>query len=353
MASIDLKGVHIVHSKGRVYAYAWRGGPRIKAPVGTPEFVKEYVDLTAAKKAPAKGTIKALVLAWQQTKKWTEPYERGGMSDSTKVNWQRWVAEIEAEFGQLKVRRFDDPEIRKAIRRWRGKWQETPRAADVAKTVLSALLSYAVEEGMLSTNPCFGVPNLYEKADRSDVIWTPDDVKAFCNVASKELAWALRLACLTGLRQADLLQLSWSNVKPTTIERATGKSGNKRTAVIPIYPELRELLDEIPKRSTIILTNQDAAPWKGGFRSSFGKAKEKAGVGHLHFHDARGTFATRAYVAGFKPREIAQILAWSEDKVDAILDRYVRKDEVIADLVKRLSENDPGTESVKPGVKPT
>jgi hypothetical protein len=45
----------------------------------------------------------------------------------------------------------------------------------MAKQVLSALLSFAVEEGRLAANPCFGIANLY-KNDRSEIIWTDDDM---------------------------------------------------------------------------------------------------------------------------------------------------------------------------------
>jgi transposase len=43
----------------------------------------------------------------------------------------------------------------------------------------------------------------------------------------------------------------------------------------------------------------------------------------LHFHDLRGTAATRFYVAGLSTRVIAKILAWSEDQVERIIRRYV------------------------------
>jgi hypothetical protein len=37
---------------------------------------------------------------------------------------------------------------------------------------------------------------------------------------------------------------------------------------------------------------------------------------------ARGSFATKAYLAHFSIREIAELLAWSEDKVERIINRY-------------------------------
>jgi hypothetical protein len=42
MVRIDLKGIAKVTAKGRVYWYAWRGGPRLSGEPGTAEFVASY-----------------------------------------------------------------------------------------------------------------------------------------------------------------------------------------------------------------------------------------------------------------------------------------------------------------------
>ena len=111
---------------------------------------------------------------------------------------------------------------------------------------------------------------------------------------------------------------------------------------MPITSELRELLDEIPKRSTTILTSSDRRPWtEDGFGSSFWKAKCDAGVHaakKLRFHDLRGTAATRFHRAGLSNRAIAEIMGWSEIQVDRMLDRYVKRDEIILDQIERLEE---------------
>ena len=39
MVEVALKGVFKVKAKGRVYYYAWRGGPRLTGEPGSPEFV--------------------------------------------------------------------------------------------------------------------------------------------------------------------------------------------------------------------------------------------------------------------------------------------------------------------------
>jgi integrase len=56
-------------------------------------------------------------------------------------------------------------------------------------------------------------------------------------------------------------------------------------------------------------------------------AKISAGMSErdLHFHDLRGTAATKFYVAGLSIRVIAEILAWCEDQVERIIRRYVAR----------------------------
>lgn len=40
----------------------------------------------------------------------------------------------------------------------------------------------------------------------------------------------------------------------------------------------------------------------------------------------------------FSTREIAELLAWSEDRVERIIDRYVRKDALLRDRIRRMDE---------------
>lgn len=341
MPMVEIKGAHRVTSKGRVYWYAWRGkdAPRIYATPGTQAFLDELAEKLNAHKAPDKRTVKGLCARWRASDFWQHPPEKGGIAHSTRKNWSPWLSTIEEKFGALSVAQFDRPQIKPIIRKWRNKYKATPRAADMAKQVLSALLTFAVDEGDLQLNPCIGMPNFYHN-DRSEIIWEEDDLARLTMSASAEIGRAAHLASLTGLRQSDLLKLSWSHVGALAIELRTGKSGEKKTATIPMYGELRDFLASLPQRSTAVLTNQDGFPWKSGFTSSWNKAMLASGLseGELHFHDLRGTAATRMYVGGIKVREIASIFAWSEDKVERIIARYVNRDALLKDMIRRLDE---------------
>jgi integrase len=93
--------------------------------------------------------------------------------------------------------------------------------------------------------------------------------------------------------------------------------------------------------ATTILTNSKRRPWTpDGFGSSFHSAKKEAGISDkgLHFHDLRGTAATNFYIAGLSIRVIAEILAWSEDKVERIIRRYVARGAATKDAIRQLNE---------------
>jgi integrase len=241
--------------------------------------------------------------------------------------------------------------MRRSIIKWRNRYAATPRAADMGIQVFSRLLSFGMEEGRLLNNLCFKLGRIYV-ADRSNLIWTEADLERLAKHASAEVMQAARLAALTGLRQTDLLRLCWTHIDANSIQVRTGKSRGRKTADVPIYADLRAYLDGLPRRAITVLVNTDGHPWKTGFGSSWGEAKRAAGLDLLHFHDLRGTAATRFYMGGQSIREIANTMAWSEDQVEALINRYVKRDELMLDRIRRLDENARGTPPVKPGVKP-
>ncbi len=330
MVMVELKGLHRVKSKGQIYYYAWRGGPRLKSEFGTPAFFAEWESIKDTGYVADKRKFATWVELYRRSPEFKE------LAESTRDNWDPWLDRISAEFGDLSVAQFDRPQIRPVIRHWRDKWRDKPRTADYGKQVLSRVISYAIAEGVLKFNPCPNIPNLYH-GDRSEIIWTHDDLEHLCKFASKEVEWVARLAALTGMRQGDLLKLSWSHIGKHHIEIRTGKSGGRRRALVPLTKEVKDLIASIPKRSTRVLTNSDGQPWKG-FGSSWRETIIRAGMQDrdLHFHDFRGTGATNLFRAGFTMREIAQSMAWSEDKVERLIDRYVKMDEIMADRVRRL-----------------
>lgn len=333
---VDYKRLHILRKDGRIrYVYAWRGGPRILAEIGTPEFHVEYMAARALRAVPDASKFRAVIIAYKTSHDWQR------LAETTRRNWSRWLDRIMLRFGGLPTSAFDRPDlIRKHIRQWRAEWvaESGPRAGDYGVQVLSRVLSYAIDPmGKISANPCEGIKHVYRN-ERADIIWSDADI-ATLKAASPEVGHAVDLAALTGLRVGDLIRLSWSHVQGETIIISTGKSRHRREAIVPIYDDLRQMLASIPKRSTAILTNSRKRPWTAdGLNSSFTAAMVASGLKDrdLHFHDLRGTAATKFYIAGLSERVIAEIMGWEEDQVARIIRRYVSRDAATKAVIRQL-----------------
>jgi integrase len=336
MAQREVKGLHRVVVKGREYWYAGRerGAPRIRGEYGTPDFWASFDEAIRDRHIPEPGKFRALVTLF----KGSTDYDK--LAASTKAHWSLWLDRIGEHFGTLSIAAFDNPKVRQIIRQWRNTYASTPRAADMGVQVLSRVCAHAVDPlGKLATNPCEGIKALYT-SDRSDIIWTDADITRIKPHCTPEITDAIDLAAVTGLRRGALLRLAWSHVHESEncIEMPV-LSGHKRTGIIPLYDELREVLARIPKRSPLVLTNSNGRPWtNGAFGNMFGRAKRAAGIGsERHFHDFRGTAATRFYVAGLSERVIAEIMGWSEDNVAKIIRKYVDRSAATKAVIRQLN----------------
>jgi integrase len=332
---VELRGVAKVTAKGRTYYYAWRGGPRLRGEPGSPEFHASYNEAIESRRTPEPGRFKSLVVLYKGSTEYSK------LAETTRKNWSPWLDRMADYFGDLRIAQFDRPEkIRPAIRRWRNQWADKPRTADYGMQVLSRVLSYAVDPlGKIAGNPCEGIKKLHDGSDRASRIWTDEHIAQLKQTCRADIANVVDLAAHTGLRQSDLLRLSWSHIGKDAITIATAKSRHRREAIIPLYSALQEVLGRIPKHSTVVLTNSRGQPWTGGgFQSSFDQAKKAAGLGDkdLHFHDLRGTAATRFYIAGLPERVIAEILGWEEEHVFQIIRRYVDRTAATRAIIRAL-----------------
>jgi len=327
---VHLKGIHrvkmrLTSGETRVYYYAWRGGPRIDAQPGTPEFIRLFNEAHARLRQPRAGTMMTLIAEY----KGSAEFRR--LAPSTTRAYLGYIKMIEDQFGDLPLDALNDLRIRGEFKAWRDRYDNTPRTADYLWTCLARILSFSKDRGLIRTNPCTGGGRLY-KADRSDKVWTDADVTAFLKIAPPEMALALMLALWTGQRQGDLLALPWSSYDGSRFQLRQSKT--KRRLVVPAGEPLRALLARTERRSPMILTTQRGKPWTSdGFRSSWAAACGKAGIKGLTFHDLRGSAVVRLALADATVPQIATFTGHSLTDVEAILDaHYLGRDVKLAEV---------------------
>lgn len=372
MTRVRLKGLNSIRKRLAdgstvTYWYAWKGGPRLTGSPGSPEFLAAFNAAHADRKKPTGETLRTLVSLYRASPEFT------GLADATRKVWLRWLdlicqTEGALAIGDLPWAALDDRRVRADILAWRDQWAHQPRTADYAMQVLSRVLGWSVDRGLLALNAAAGVSQLY-KGNRADQIWTDEEIAAFVSAApSPEVGFIIRLACVTGLRREDLASLAWSHVGAVAIVKPTSKSRGIRSAVVPVLPETTALLAEIraqqlrrheelatvaarkgrpaPVVPLTVLSNTRGRPWKvTGLDSAVQDAKAAANPPiDKHLHDSRGTFGTRLRKkARLTASEIADVLGWDEDRAERLLAVYVDRDDIVRSIAERIARNEAGT----------
>jgi len=335
---VRLKGINSkrkVLSDGTVktYWYAWKEGPRLVGEPGDPEFIASYNEAVARKITPPQGVLLSVLQGYQASAEFRD------LAPRTCRDYARLIKLIEGEFGTFPLSALKDRRCRGEFLSWRDHLAlRSCRQADYAWIVLARVLSWALDRGLVPSNPCERGGRLYRRS-RRDKVWTLDDEGRFLERAPHHLHLPLKLALWTGQRQGDLLSLPWSAFDSHKIRLRQSKTGER--VVIPVGAPLMEALDATPRLSPLILVNADGKPWTAdGFRSSWRKACRAAGIEGLTFNDLRGTAVTRLALAGCTEAEIAAITGHALRDVRSILvSNYLHRDPALAEAAIRKLES--------------
>jgi len=179
--------------------------------------------------------------------------------------------------------------------------------------MLSKAFSLAVKEWQwLKDNPVLKVPK--EKEDNKRDRWLSDDEEASLLEHSPEWLRDIILFNLhTGLRQDELLSLTWDRVdmvRKTILIKET-KNGKPRT--IPLNRDALDILETKSKvvsfKSQIVFHSKSGTKIdKHNLRRAFVIAMERAGTEEFTYHSLRHTFATRLAQSGVDLYKISKLL---------------------------------------------
>lgn len=349
---VRLRGVNAVRKRlssgqWRRYYYHRASGVRLPDQPGTAEFVAAFAEAERmmASRHTA-GVLAGLIRDYTRS-----PEFRTTLRESTQREYLRKLRTVEAEFGDMPVSALETPRVRQHFMKWRALIADEsgPREADYRLSVLSALLSWAVENGRIYVNHVKGFKRLYH-SNRAAIIWEPHHIDAFMSVAPVEMQQALILALHTGLRQGDLRRLSWSNYDGSHLRLRISK--NERAGrisplvAIPCTRALKTMLDGMERRQAVILTTMEGRPFTARYLGhQWSNAMRAAGLeaSGLHFHDLRGTAVTMLARAGCTIPEIVAITQHSLASATRILEVYLARTQHLADQAISRLENAPAT----------
>lgn len=284
-----------------------------------------------------------------------ETPEFSHLAPRTKSDRRQTLDRVRTDLGGMELKALESGNARSFLLNWRKRYADTPRTADALLGDLSLVLTWANDSGEIPVQPIKEFPRLYN-ADRAEIIWTDYDLAALLPECSLELRCAILLAIHTGARLGDLRKLTWSAVGENAMTWQTGKSNRRRTVVVPITPELRQVLSECPRSdgALTILVSSRKRPWtQPGIETALRKAKIEADkklaakgderrLKPLRWHDFRGTAATTWIRTGMELQDVATILGWETAKVKEIARRYVSSETMAVAILDRW-RNRPGS----------
>lgn len=328
---VRLKGIHTVRRRladgGEAVHYYLRatkakiaplpGDERLPFKPGTPAFMRAYAAaIDAPRLARQRETFQEILTAYR--KHLATRVEAKTLAPRTESDYLKQVARIEAKFGTMPIDALDEKGVRRLFLDWRDERAiSSKKQADYGMQVLRQVLAFAIDGGKIAHNYAANPGKVYE-VDRSEMVWLPEHERAFLAHATPEMRVAFYLSVGTGLRQGDLLKLTWKAIEGNKIVWKTRK--RKKPVELPIIRELAAELRRAPRAEGVetVLISSDKAPWsQSGFQGAWRDVFLAAGLKDtgLHHHDLRGTTCSLLAEAGADDDEMGAVMAWSREHV--------------------------------------
>ncbi len=238
----------------------------------------------------------------------------------------------------------------------------SPTPTRQAYALLRAMLNTAVSDELLLRNPCLvrgaGVARSGERTTA-----TLAQVEALAEAVPPRYRMLILLAAWSGARWGELVALSRDRLD---LERGTMRIDRQyveladnslvldtpktaagiRTVHIPphLLPDLRAHLEDHRNHPTLVFTTGLGGPLsRGGFRSTWVKARERAGLPAFRFHDLRHTGNTLAATTGASTKELMARMGHASMRAALIYQHATaERDQGIAEALSRLAVGEPG-----------
>ena len=236
-------------------------------------------------------------------------YQRGRLKPRSLVETERHLKKNARPLHSLQLAKIDRRTI--AARVSAVASEKGGPTANRMRSTLSKFFGWAMQEGLLDSNPVIGTNQ--QKEHSRDRVLSDDELKQIWNALDGPSAYSaiVRILMLTGTRANEIGALRWSEIVGDKIVLPGSRTKNGREHVIPITAAVRAILDERPRTGDVVFgRSQGFRGWARG-KVALDQRISAAGsnLAHWTHHDLRRTAATRmAEELGVAPHIIEAIL---------------------------------------------
>ncbi|HBU69635.1 MAG TPA: hypothetical protein DEE98_04550 [Elusimicrobia bacterium] len=205
--------------------------------------------------------------------------------------------------------------------RIRGGVKKTTVNRDMA--LLKHIYTKAIEWGKAEENPVKRVKNFPENNDRVRFL-EKGEIKALMDCCPYLLKQIVFVAIHTGMRQGNILSLTWDAIDfdrgIITLPTTKNKKGHHVSMNSMLIAMLENMKSKCNPDSPYVFENKGKRLSRYGIvRGTFNRVVRKAGIVDFHFHDLKHTFASLLAMAGVPISTIKELLG---HKTEAMTRRY-------------------------------
>jgi integrase len=177
--------------------------------------------------------------------------------------------------------------------------QYKPGTINRSLNALKKGLSIAWESGATTENYGQRIKTLVTNNQR-EVFLSIEEVRQIAQHCTPEMQAVIWFALLTGARRGEILQIERKHIRTEHIDIPASHTKTHKIKAVPIAPALRPWLEHFPLKIRA-----------EGVKSAWRRAREKAGMEHVNFHDLRHSCATLMIELDIDLYTIGEILGHS------------------------------------------
>jgi integrase len=264
-------------------------------------------------------------------------------SNYTKWGEKTWkgnrgmLTKLEGEFGPLPLQAITTRLIESYLARRRDLDSISSSTTNRYLAAFKTMFKMAVRWGYIGHNPADPIKALREESEIPQAL-TDEQLQKLLEKLPAYAVPFVSLAADTGMRRSEMEQLVWSDVQfeeRMIVIRGSGAK-NDEFRVIPMTDRVFGLLQELKKlNKESPVTNLRVLVWQD-IKKSLHTAGMNAGVGHVHLHMLRHTFATRLRDRGVPLDRIKELLG---HKSMAMVLRYAKaRPEQLKSAIEALNQ---------------
>jgi integrase len=201
----------------------------------------------------------------------------------------------------------------------------------------------------MDNNPALDVDKIRRPKDAKVINrpWRAEELEIVLARASRQIRLADAIAAYAGLRESNVVRVTWTSYDGVAFETRQIKTGDP--VWVKAHFRLREILEQTPRVSPVILIGARGKPFtESGLRTSFFRlirtlvAEGKVQPG-LSFHGLRHTLGTKLAEAGCDAATIAAVLGQATTKMADHYSKTAKRKRLVdagIDLVEERDRNE-------------